>query len=284
MKLKSFLILLIFTNWSYAQIEEKEFDYTDTYQEETYEKINSAKEYKLLVNREYQDFSINNEDLKDLRGFLFRADKITKAEENSTLIFGNNYQSKNYLIYIKTKIIGTQGVATVTYTNRNLRMKLSLIEDPELELRDSILSRVKTTSIENKDKDYYAPWVIQLNDRGIFKNCKNYVLWDNYYTEKEALILYWIDNKCLIIGIAPESERFTEKEFQLWKKDENTTKEDYLKEIRRLDYKGLFNYAQGCSYFIEGNEGGIKWKNENCEILFECESNIESKEILVKFK
>jgi hypothetical protein len=284
MKIRIFLILLIFTNCSCAQSGEKEFDYADTYEEGTFEKINSAKDYKILVNRKYQDFSNAKEDLNELKGFHFRADEIKKIEESSVSIYGTKYPAKNFQINVKTKIIGTQGIATVTYTNRNLRLRMSLINDNESILKDSILNRIRITSEDNKDKDYYAPWVIQLNDRGVFKNCENHVLWDYYYTEKETFILYWVDNKCLKIGIAPESERYDDEEFQIWNKEKKSTKEEYLKSIRQLDYKGLFNYTQGCSYFIGGNEGGIKWKEKDCEILFECESNIESKEILETFK
>lgn len=265
------------------QSQEKEFDYTDTNREDAYEKITSAKEYKVLAKREYQDFSIQKE-LKGLKGFHFRADEIFKTEENSTFIYGNQYDSENYRINVKTKIIGTQGVATVTYTNRTLRLKLSVIDDPKSVLKDSIVSRIKKISEKNKEKDYYAPWVIQLNRRGVFKNCDQYVFWDFYFTKEEARMIYWVNGKCLVLGIAAEPERFAKKEFQTWNKDGRSLKEAYLQTIKRLDYRGLYNYGQGCDFFIGGNEGGIKWKQNGCEILFECESNMESKEILKMIK
>jgi|GEM_PF-2570596 len=284
MEIRIILIILLFGNWGCSQLEEKEFDYLTNQEEEVLKKLKAAKQYKCLLDIEYKDFSKENESLNGLAGFLFRANEIVKTKEDSTSVFGSNFLAENYKIHVKTKIIGTQGIATVTHTNRTLKLKLSLIEDTQSMLKDSILNRIKITSKENKTTNYYAPWVIQLNNRGVFKNCEKYILWDNYYTKKEAVILYWVDNKCLKIGIAPEAERFVEKEFQIWKKSENETKEAYIKAINQLDYRGLFNYAQGCSFFIEGNEGGIKWKENDCEILFECESNIESKEILEKFK
>lgn len=284
MEIKITLILLILGNWNCSQTEEKEFDYSDNYEEGISEKLDSAKEYKALLDIEYKDFSKEKEELKGLAGFHFRADKIIKTKEDSTFIFGKNYLANNYRIDVKTKIIGTQGLATVTHTNRNLKLKLSIVEDSQSILKDSLLNRIKITSKENKTKDYNAPWVIQLNGRGVFKNCEKYVLWDNYHTEEETVILYWVDNKCLKMGIASEEERFVEEEFQIWKNKGNRSKKAYLSTIKRLDYQGLYNYGQGCSYFIGGNEGGIKWKEKGCEILFECESNIESKDILEKFE
>lgn len=284
MKIKILLLIVLFSNVSFAQNNEKEFDYIDASVEGCDDKINKSKEYVLLVNREYKQFNESHNSLMRLKNFYFRADKIDFLNNDSTEVLGKKFSSENYQILVKTKIIGTYGIATVTYTNRTLKLNLSVINDERNQIRDSILNRIILISEEKKDTDYYAPWVIQLNRRGVFENCNEYILWDIVYNEKEAYFLYWVDHKCLKIGIASEDDRFNDNDFQLWNKENDKSKEDYLKMIKRLDYRGLYNYTQGCNYFIFGNEGGIKWKKGDCEILFECESNIESKEILEKFK
>lgn len=283
------IVLCLILNFSfqscYKGLEFNEIDSSDRF---INLKLKTAKKYALLENLKYKNFSEKGNNYQFLENFQFRADKIEFLSLDSIKVFGNKYQSHKYQVKVKTKIIGTRGIKTVTYTNRTLKLNLDIIQDKNLVLRDSVLNRIKQKSTRSKEKDFNYPWEIRLNSRGVFENCNQYVLWDYFYSEDDIFAFFWVDDIFLKFSVLPFNERFDKSHYEnIKRKVENEYlkdfEEQYFYELDKVDYAGLFHFTQGCSNFIKGDEGGIKWKNKECEILFECESNIKPNQILEMF-